>query len=225
MDQRFNEELYWSQKYLNCEKTRLKLSAPHSSLAEYISFVAPEPSSFNSKCATIFIPFCGRSLDMAYLISAGYYVVGCEKNEEIVQQIFTDIEAEPEVKEAIGTNGHVKVYQFRKLKIYVCDFFNLPKLPDVDGCFDKAVLVRLPPEQRKKYCVKMDRITNTAPQLLIAYEHARYGAHVDSLPEQLLNQLYGQCYNVESLSRRMSDSDPSIIEVCYLLTKRTDIDM
>lgn len=47
--------------------------------------------------ATVFVPLCGKSLDIGYLASLGYRVVGVELSELAVEQLFRSLGITPQV--------------------------------------------------------------------------------------------------------------------------------
>ena len=45
----------------------------------------------------VFLPLCGKSLDIAWLLSEGCQVAGAELSEIAIQQLFEELELTPEI--------------------------------------------------------------------------------------------------------------------------------
>jgi thiopurine S-methyltransferase len=123
--------------------------------------------------ARIFIPLCGKTLDIAYLLGQGFQVVGVELSELAIEQLFQELKVTPE----ISKRGAFKRYYHAGLTIYVGDFFSLTRveLGEVQGIYDRAALVALPPEMRVRYAAHMQKLAPMAPQLLITFDYDQSG--------------------------------------------------
>jgi len=118
----------------------------------------------------IFLPLCGKTRDIAWLLSEGYRVVGAELSEIAVKQLFEELGITPKISNSSGTLLH---YQANNIDLFVGDIFELTAdiLGDIDAVFDRAALVALPPETRIRYASHLANITANAPQLLICFEY------------------------------------------------------
>lgn len=121
------------------------------------------------KDSRIFIPLCGKTLDIHWLLGQGYRVAGAELSELAIQQLFTELGVMPK----ITTIGKLRHYSAEGIDIFVGDIFDLTSevLGAVDAVYDRAALVALPDEMRVKYTAHLTKITDKAPQLLITYEY------------------------------------------------------
>lgn len=117
----------------------------------------------------IFLPLCGKTLDIAWLLSNEYQVAGAELSEIAIQELFSELGTQPEIS-AIGA---LKRHSARNIDIFVGDIFDLQVdvLGKVDGVYDRAALVALPKEMRFKYSSHMRKLTHSAPQLLLCFEY------------------------------------------------------
>ena len=117
----------------------------------------------------LFIPLCGKTLDIAWLLSKGYRVAGAELNKPAVEQLFSELGVEPRVSKL----GKLDCYSAENIDIFVGDIFDLSAevLGDVDAIYDRAALVALPEAMRKNYRDHILEITNIAPQLLLTFEY------------------------------------------------------
>ncbi|MEM7213547.1 MAG: thiopurine S-methyltransferase [Pseudomonadota bacterium] len=117
----------------------------------------------------VFVPLCGKTLDIPYLLSRGYRVAGAELSEIAVSQLFEEMAVTPEITE----HGTLRCYRADGIDIFTGDIFDLGTelLGPVDAIFDRAALVALPEEMRVRYSKLLASITRKAPQLLITFEY------------------------------------------------------
>jgi thiopurine S-methyltransferase len=122
-----------------------------------------------SQGARIFLPLCGKTRDIAWLLANGYRVAGAELSKLAIEQLFHELGVAPE----ISNLGDVTRHSSTGIDIFVGDIFRVPKnmLGSVDAVYDRAALVALPEEMRHRYSPHLMQITNRAPQLLITYEY------------------------------------------------------
>ena len=113
----------------------------------------------------VFLPLCGKTLDIGWLLSQGYRVAGAELSAIAITQLFAELGVEPEISEL----GKLTHYSAPNLDIFVGDIFQLSGkvLGPVDAVYDRAALVALPGEMRARYTTHLLEITNKVPQLLI----------------------------------------------------------
>ncbi|NER51011.1 MAG: thiopurine S-methyltransferase [Symploca sp. SIO1A3] len=121
------------------------------------------------KGTRVFLPLCGKTLDIPWLLSHGYRVAGAELSEIAIEQLFIELGVEPKISGA----GNVKHYSAKNIDIFVGDIFDLSgnMLGPVDAIYDRAALVALPEEMRNRYTAHLTEITDKAPQLLVSYEY------------------------------------------------------
>jgi thiopurine S-methyltransferase len=122
-----------------------------------------------SKGSRVFVPLCGKTLDIAWLLSQGHRVVGIELSVIAVNQLFESLQLEP----TIIQKGKLTHYSADSIDIYVGNIFDLTKtdLGIVDAIYDRAAFVALPLEMRMRYSQHLIAITNSAPQLLVTFEY------------------------------------------------------
>ena len=120
--------------------------------------------------ARVFLPLCGKTLDIAWLLSKGYRVVGAELIEPAIAQLFSELGMNPEISDLLG---RIKRYCGANIDIFVGDIFDLSGdlLGPVDAIYDRAALVALPEDMRRRYTAHLIEITDKAPQLLIAHQY------------------------------------------------------
>lgn len=158
-----------------------------------------------AKDSRIFIPLCGKTLDITWLLSNGYRIAGAELVEMAVQQLFQELGVEPEISKV----DKLTLYSAKGIDIFVGDIFDLSKeiLGPVDAVYDRAALVALPRETRVRYSAHLAKITNQAPQLLITFEYdqSKMAGPPFSISAEEVSQHYKDTFNlVNLLSREMA---------------------
>ena len=117
----------------------------------------------------IFVPLCGKTLDIAWLVSNGYHVAGAELSQLAIEQLFMELGLQPEISKA----GEVDRWSANHVDIFVGDIFALSRmiLGPVDAVYDRAALVALPAPLRNRSTAHLLDITHSAPQGLICYDY------------------------------------------------------
>lgn len=157
MDQNF-----WQQRW---EKNEIGFHEPKPNplLVKYL----PQLSVLKDR--RIFVPLCGKTLDISWLLSHGYRVAGAELSQRAIEQLFMELGLQPEIEKI----GDIEQWSAHHLDIFVGDIFAVSRtmLGPVDAVYDRAALVALPEDMRKRYAAHLTELTGKAPQLLICYEY------------------------------------------------------
>lgn len=148
----------------------------------------------------IFIPLCGKTRDIAWLLSNGYNVAGAELSKIATEQLF----AELGMKADISKVGNFERYSTACIDIFVGDIFNLSNslLGPVDAIYDRAALVALPSATRRQYAAHLMQITNNAPQLIICYEYdqSTLNGPPFSVSAEEIHQHYADSYRLSCIA-------------------------
>ncbi len=128
--------------------------------------------------ACVFMPLCGKSLDIHWLLAQGVCVVGVELSQIAVDALFADLNLTP----ALTKIGDLTRYSAKNIDIFNGDFFalNAQILGKVDAVYDRAALVALPFEMRKTYTIHLATITQISPQLMISFDYEQ--SQIDGPP-------------------------------------------
>lgn len=152
-----------------------------------------------AKGARVLVPLCGKTLDINWLLANGYRVAGAELSQIAIEQLFAQLELEPNISEV----GNLKHYSANNIDIFVGDFFDLSSamLGLVDAIYDRAALVALPEKMRSRYTRHLIKITDKAPQLLINYEYDQnlMAGPPFSISNEEVNQHYRDTYDLTLL--------------------------
>ena len=151
--------------------------------------------------ATVFVPLCGKTRDIAWLAAQGFRVVGAELIELAITDLFADLQLQPD----ISTIGALQRYSAPGIDIFVGDIFDLTRdvLGEVDAVHDRAALVALPPDLRARYAAHVIQITGAAPQLLNCFEYDQtlMRGPPFSVEADEVARLYSASYKVTLLER------------------------
>jgi len=101
------------------------------------------------QASRVFVPLCGKSLDMVWLAEQGHRVLGVELSTLAVEQFFDERGLAPRIHASpAGTH-----YAAGPWELVVGDAFAVPAglLADCAGVYDRAALIALPPDMRATY--------------------------------------------------------------------------
>lgn len=150
--------------------------------------------------ANILVPLCGKSLDLWWLRDRGFRVTGVEISPLAVRDFFAETGRDPDI---VDRNG-VAVYRLERLEIYCGDFFALGRhdLPPLQGVYDRAALVALPPRMRADYVNHIDSLTRAGTRtLLITLEYLQREMNGPpfSVPPGEVEERYSEGHRVQRL--------------------------
>ena len=157
---------FWHQKW-QANQIGFHLPEPNPLLLEYFSTLNLKPQVVNQTVTRIFLPLCGKTLDIAWLLAQGYYVAGAELSTIAIDDLFSSLNLIPSVTRL----GNITRYSAPNIDLYAGDIFDLTPamLGPVDAVYDRAALVALPEDMRKQYTTHLLALTKNAPQLLVCF--------------------------------------------------------
>lgn len=148
----------------------------------------------------VFVPLCGKSIDMLWLRAEGYEVLGIELSPIAVHDFFAEHQLEP----TISQQGVFELWEVDGLQILLGDFFQLTAadLATCQAIYDRASLIALPPDMREQYAVHLKQIAAAKPSLLITleYDQAVTGGPPFSVTAAEVDQYYADQYQIERLA-------------------------
>ncbi|MGE6390779.1 thiopurine S-methyltransferase [Psychrobacter pacificensis] len=201
---------FWHKRWQE-KRIGFNQSAVNPLLTEYIDHLDLAVGS------RIFVPLCGKSIDMVWLAAQGYDVVGVELVETAVQAFFAEQNIQPIVSQHVE-NPDIKCYQGqlvdvdeqRTITLWAADIFALTStdLGTIDAIYDKAALIALPADMRPDYSEQIRKVSDNAPQLLITlnYDQSKKDGPPFSINHEQVQQYYGSHYQICKLA-----SEPSSI--------------
>jgi thiopurine S-methyltransferase len=154
---------FWQQRWRN-NQIGFHEGTVNRFLAEHWSALSPRGDE------TVFVPLCGKALDMAWLRERGHRVFGVEMSSIACRTFFTERGIEPTVTET-GAFVH---YAHDGIDLLCGDVFDLQRgqLRNTVLFYDRAALIALPPEARERYCAHLSEImTPDGRGLLITLDY------------------------------------------------------
>ncbi|PLX82968.1 MAG: thiopurine S-methyltransferase [Desulfuromonas sp.] len=150
---------------------------------------------------TIFVPLCGKSLDLLWLRDQGLEVVAVEWNRLAVEAFFRENSLDADVV----NHGGAEIWRTPGVSIYLGDFFALDKkiLSGARLVYDRAALVALPPDMRRKYAVHLSELLPGGSRLLLVANHydmvEEDGGPPFSVPPTEVIELFGDDFSIDRL--------------------------
>ena len=183
---------FWHQKWQKNE-IGFHLNQPHPLLVKYTGSLNLSPNS------RIFIPLCGKSLDIHWLLTQGYHVVGIDLSPIAIQDLISTLR----LSFTETRTGNLSHFHHPQIDLFVGDFFELTveQTGKIDAIYDRAALVALPEEMRSQYVQHLIQIGGEASQLLISFEYdqSMMAGPPFSISTQQLQDYYSSEYNIQPL--------------------------
>lgn len=186
LDRWQNDQLGWHMDQVN----------PH--LPQHLDQLALSPGK------RVFVPLCGKSLDMLWLQQThGLEVIGVDLAEKCCEVFFADHDLNPEV----SREGQFIRYQSPGITLWCGDVFDLTPehLGRIDAVWDRAALVALPPGMRKAYAGQLLALTPNRPPVLcwtLEYDQAERNGPPFSVELSEVEQLFGKQYRIATLTHQ-----------------------
>lgn len=118
----------------------------------------------------VFVPLCGKTLDMLWLAEQGFSVLGVELSEAAVQAFFAEHQLQPQIRQ----HKEFISYKAGTVEIWCGDFFQL-EAADLSDCglvYDRAALIALPEAMRQDYVAHLSAcLPASCRGLLISLEY------------------------------------------------------
>lgn len=195
---------FWQERWQN---KRIGFNQPEVNplLIKYFSTLDLLASS------RVFVPLCGKSIDMIWLAAQSYDVVGIELVESAVQEFFIEQGISYTIK-AHSENSNIKCYQGQLLsqtiELWVADIFTLgaDNIGHVDAVYDRAALIAMPPELRPQYSEQVQQLSGYAAQLLLTldYDQNERAGPPFSITHEQIQQYYSAHYQINELEGEAS---------------------
>jgi thiopurine S-methyltransferase len=149
----------------------------------------------------VFVPLCGKTNDMLWLLNQGYQVVGVELSPLAVAAFFTENNLQPTVHQ----QGAFLLHQINGLQILCADFFALlpADLGKIDAVYDRGSLVALPPQMRIDYAAQMSVLLQPATKTLLLtleYQQQEMSGPPFSINSEEVAKLYQTWCEIELLA-------------------------
>ena len=177
----------------------------------------------------VFVPLCGKSLDLLWLRERHHSVTGVELSAVALESFCLEhgVPARRRVLE------HFDVYEAAGLRLFRGDLFALTPelLGPVSAVFDRAALISWAPELRAAYVAHVTALTLPGTQTLLVtmeYTQPQMTGPPFSVGFEEVDRLYAHGHKIQLLSkenilanepRLRSRGLTQLHEVCYRLTR------
>jgi len=147
----------------------------------------------------VYVPLCGKSLDMVFLAERADDVLGVEFVEQAVAEFFEERGLTAEIE----TEPHVR-YHAAPYTLYAADFFDLTpaELGHIDAVFDRASLVALDAPTRVRYANHLGSILPSGARVLLVcfdYDQSEMNGPPYAVSSAEVVTLYEQEFEIELL--------------------------
>ncbi|AHE66913.1 thiopurine S-methyltransferase [Legionella oakridgensis] len=188
---------YWQQKWQSNE-IGFNQAEPNQLMQRYFSCLNLESH------ARIFVPLCGKSIDMLWLSAQGYEVIGVELSQLACDAFFKENNKVASVFELSAFT----VFQKEPITLFAGDFFQLSKkqIGQLDAVYDRAALIALPTELRKRYVAYLLTLLDKNTQVFLivtSYDQRDMEGPPFSVDEQEVKALYGEHFNIKQLYKKI----------------------
>ena len=155
-----------------------------------------------AKGSRVFVPLCGKSLDMLWLRDQGHVVVGVELSV-IALEAFCMENGVPARRRLMG---EFEIYEAPALELYRGDFFALtPALVgDVAAVYDRAALISWTPELRAPYVEHLAALLRAGTQMLLVtleYPQPQMRGPPFSVMREEVERLYSPFFRIRETAR------------------------
>ena len=147
----------------------------------------------------VFVPLCGKSLDMLWLASA-HPVIGVELSAIAVDAFFEENGLPVER----GVEGRFEVCESDRIRLLCGDFFDLEpdQLAAVRAVYDRAALIALPADMRPRYARHLERILPDGVEMLLItldYPQPEMDGPPFAVGEDEVHRLFHDGWTIEPL--------------------------
>ena len=184
----------------------------------------------------VFVPLCGKSVDMLWLAQNGYQVLGIECSEIAVKAFFETQNLEYQVVEGKSFSLYVSAAKESQARIEILqgDFFDLMPgdLEGVTDIYDRESMIALPEAMRLDYFKKMMELQDEGMRSLLitlTYPQQEMNGPPFSVTEDEINDLYSDQFRIDKLlGKDILAEEPrfqqrglsALYETAYKLTRK-----
>lgn len=192
---------FWHARWAN-NQIGFHEGRPNDFLVKFLPRLAVMPGR------RIFVPMCGKGVDMQWLAGQGYAVLGVELSPIAVQAFF----AENNLPVEQSTHGPFTRWRSGAIEILCGDFFALTadELADVAAVYDRAALIALPEHLRTAYARHLETLLPGSMRHLLVtldYPQEQMSGPPFSVDAAEVRCLFGARCTIEPLESRDALAD------------------
>lgn len=170
----------------------------------------------------VFVPLCGKSVDMLWLADQGHAVIGVEVAKKAIENFFLEnnLSFTVEIVKMAAESEPVDKYKCNEkdITIFCCNLFSVTE-DDVGGRFDaiwdRGSLSAVAPafnDNGKRYTKKMRSLLASDGNYMLEshyYEVDRGTRPPACISEELRNEIYGEDFTIRELEVNRLEEDPN----------------
>lgn len=195
------EPAFWQERWANGQ-IGFHEGRPNTLLVEHAGVL--------DGLARLYVPLCGKAVDLAYLRGRGHHVTGTELVGDAITQLFSELGEAPMTTSVAPYTKH----EGRDLVVLEGDAFALT--PDhtgghFDGAYDRAAFVAIDPKMRRAYADTMARVVRRGGVVLMVtfdYPQEKVSGPPWSVPKGEVEATFGHDFDVTLLAERAQPGTP-----------------
>ncbi len=151
---------------------------------------------------SIFLPLCGKSVDIAWLADQGYQVTGIELSQLALEAFFEEQDRPYQLFES----DRFLLYKSDNISLLQGDFYDLraEDIPDCSLVYDRASLIAFESHHRPDYCAHLRSLmSEQADMLLITlhYDQQKMKGPPFAVSDEEVEMAYGSGYDINILQQ------------------------
>ena len=164
------------------------------------------PSLDLARGSRVFVPLCGKSLDMIWLAKQGHEVIGVELSPIAVRAFFRENRLQPARQQV----GKFTLWKHGRLSILCGDYFSLTKgdLGHIDTVYDRAALTALPEDIRLLYVAHLRLIVQETTNVFLLTTE-------DAEENETPSQAFGVSEEIKTLYSKGFEIDLAHVESVF----------
>lgn len=209
------EPTFWQQRW-HTNQIGFHEARPHPLLLRHWPRLALAPGS------RVFVPLCGKSLDLLWLRTQGHEVIGVELSAIAVNAFFAEHNLTPTVR----THAGLRIFSAAGYTLICGDYFALTPalLGPLAAVYDRAALIALPPAMRHDYAAALCTLVTAATRMLLItvdYDPSQITPPPFAVRADEIGAHYAADWDIEDQGRTTADikGQPGS-ELAFTLTRR-----
>jgi thiopurine S-methyltransferase len=179
----------------------------------------------------VYVPLCGKSVDLVWLRDHGHDVVGSEFVGHAIDAFFT--EHFPDIQRLQARYPTVTIHETSGVRVIEGDACAVDTFATgglVDAIWDRAALVAIDPNDRERYVAALLRVLRPGGVILLVtfgYDQSKLPGPPWSVSDDDVHTLFGSSCTIERLQQRDEPPGPKFVEAgasvqesCFLLRRR-----
>jgi thiopurine S-methyltransferase len=183
-----------------------------------------------SRSCRVFVPLCGKSLDLLWLREQGHFVAGVEISATALESFCLENGVPVRRRSLVRFD----VYEAANLQLFRGDFFALTPelLGEVGAIYDRAALISWAPELRAAYAAHVAELTPPGARMLLVtleYPQPQMPGPPFSVSGEEVAGLFAPHFALEEIAREdilagearlRAKGVTRLDQVCYQLVRR-----